>query len=38
MSELGVAALVQAVQGETVPVLIDSGAALVTKANMDKFK
>ena len=38
MSELGVAALVKAIQGETVPVLIDSGAALVTKANMDKFK
>ncbi len=38
MSELGVDALVKAVHGETVPSLIDSGAALVTKDNMDKFK
>jgi ABC-type sugar transport system substrate-binding protein len=38
MSEFGVDALVKAIRGEQVPVLIDSGAALVTKANMDKFK
>jgi ABC-type sugar transport system substrate-binding protein len=38
MSELGVDALVKAIRGEQVPVLIDSGAALVTKANMEKFK
>jgi ABC-type sugar transport system substrate-binding protein len=38
MAELGVDALVKAIRGEHVPTLIDSGAALVTKANMDKFK
>jgi simple sugar transport system substrate-binding protein len=38
MAELGVDALVKAVQGKTVESLIDSGAALVTKDNMDKFK
>ncbi|MBV8319594.1 MAG: sugar ABC transporter substrate-binding protein [Hyphomicrobiales bacterium] len=38
MAELGVDALVKAIRGEQVPTLIDSGAALVTKANMDKFK
>jgi simple sugar transport system substrate-binding protein len=38
MAELGVDALVKAIRGEKVPNLIDSGAALVTKANMDKFK
>lgn len=38
MSELGVDALVKSIRGEQVPTLIDSGAALVTKANMDKFK
>jgi len=38
MAELGVDALVKAIRGEKVPVLIDSGAALVTKVNMDKFK
>jgi ABC-type sugar transport system substrate-binding protein len=38
MSALGVDALVKAIKGEQVPTLIDSGAALVTKDNMDKFK
>lgn len=38
MAELGVDALVKALRGEKVESLIDSGAALVTKANMDKFK
>ena len=38
MSELGVDALVKAINGEGVPPLIDSGAALVTKDNMDQFK
>ena len=38
MAELGVDALVKAVEGEKVESLIDSGAAMVTKANMDKFK
>ncbi len=38
MSELGVDALVKAINGEDVPTLIDSGAALVTKDNMDQFK
>ncbi len=38
MAELGVDALVKAIRGEKVESLIDSGAALVTKANMDKFK
>ncbi len=37
MSELGVDALVKAISGETVESLIDSGAALVTKENMDDF-
>ena len=38
MAELGVDALVKAIKGEKVESLINSGAALVTKANMDKFK
>ena len=38
MAELGVDALVKAIKGEKVESLIDSGAASVTKANMDKFK
>ena len=38
MAGLGVDALVKAIRGEKVESLIDSGAALVTKANMDKFK
>ena len=38
MAELGVDALRQGDQGEKVESLIDSGAALVTKENMDKFK
>jgi ABC-type sugar transport system substrate-binding protein len=38
MAELGVDALVKAIRGEQVPSLIDSGAALVTKANMDQFQ
>lgn len=37
MAELGVAALVKAIRGEKVESLIDSGAALVTKANMGNF-
>jgi ABC-type sugar transport system substrate-binding protein len=37
MAELGVDALVKSIQGEKVESLIDSGAALVTKANMDTF-
>ncbi len=38
MAELGVDALVKSIKGQTVASLIDSGAALVTKDNMDKFK
>jgi ABC-type sugar transport system substrate-binding protein len=38
MAELGVDALVKAIRGETVESLIDSGAALVTKANMAEFQ
>ena len=38
MAELGVDALVKSIHGEKVESLIDSGATLVTKANMDKFK
>jgi simple sugar transport system substrate-binding protein len=38
MSELGVDALVKSLRGEKVESLIDSGAALVTKDNMAKFK
>src|SRR5664279_1406993 len=38
MAELGVDALVKAIKGEKVESLIDSGAALVTKDNMAKFK
>jgi ABC-type sugar transport system substrate-binding protein len=38
MAELGVDALVKAIRGEEVPTLIDSGAALVTPANMADFK
>jgi simple sugar transport system substrate-binding protein len=38
MAELGVDALVKSMRGEKVESLIDSGAALVTKDNMDKFK
>jgi ABC-type sugar transport system substrate-binding protein len=38
MAELGVDALVKAIRGAEVPSLIDSGAALVTKANMDQFQ
>lgn len=38
MAELGVDALVKAIRGEKVESLIDSGAALVTKANMAQFK
>ena len=37
MAEYGVDALVKAIRGETVPDLIDSGAALVTKDNMADF-
>jgi ABC-type sugar transport system substrate-binding protein len=38
MAEYGVDALVKAIRGETVPTLIDSGAALVTKDNMAEFQ
>lgn len=38
MAELGVDALVKSIQGQKVESLIDSGAALVTKDNMDTFK
>jgi simple sugar transport system substrate-binding protein len=38
MAELGVDALVKSMRGKKVESLIDSGAALVTKDNMDKFK
>ena len=37
MAELGVDALVKAICGEKVELLIDSGAALVTKDNMANF-
>lgn len=37
MAEYGVDALVKAIRGETVPNLIDSGAALVTQDNMADF-
>lgn len=38
MASLGVDALVKAIRGEKVESLIDSGAALVTKANMAEFQ
>jgi simple sugar transport system substrate-binding protein len=38
MAELGVDALVKAINGEKVESLIDSGAALVTKENMGDFQ
>ncbi|SMD12125.1 sugar ABC transporter substrate-binding protein [Rhizobium sp. RU36D] len=38
MAALGVDALVKSIKGQQVESLIDSGAALVTKDNMDKFK
>ena len=38
MASLGVDALVKSIRGEKVENLIDSGAALVTKDNMDQFK
>ena len=38
MAELGVDALVKAIRGEQVSSLIDSGAALVTPANMGDFQ
>jgi simple sugar transport system substrate-binding protein len=38
MAEYGVMALVAAIRGEQVESLIDSGAALVTKANMADFQ
>lgn len=38
MAELGVDALVKAINGETVPALIDSGAALVTAENASEFE
>ena len=38
MAKFGVDALVKAIKGEQVESLIDSGAALVTKDNMDQFQ
>src|SRR5581483_9131648 len=38
MSEFGLDGLIKAIKGEPVEKLIDTGAALVTKANMDQFK
>lgn len=38
MAALGVDALVKSIRGDKVESLIDSGAALVTKDNMEKFK
>ncbi len=38
MAQFGVDALVKAIKGEKVESLINSGAALVTKDNMDQFK
>ena len=38
MAELGGDALVKAIKGEKAPTLIDSGAALVAKDNMNTFK
>jgi simple sugar transport system substrate-binding protein len=38
MAELGVDALVEALRGEQVDSLIDSGAALVTRDNMAEFQ
>jgi ABC-type sugar transport system substrate-binding protein len=38
MAKYGVEALAKAIRGETVASLIDSGAALVTRENMAKFK
>ncbi|THD43422.1 MAG: sugar ABC transporter substrate-binding protein, partial [Bradyrhizobium sp.] len=38
MAELGVDALIKSIHGDKVDSLIDSGAALVTKDNMDKIK
>lgn len=38
MAELGVDALVKAIRGDEVPILINSGAALVTKDTMSQFQ
>jgi simple sugar transport system substrate-binding protein len=38
MAKFGVEALINAIRGEPVESLIDSGAALVTKANMADFQ
>ena len=38
MSEFGLDGLLKAIKGQPVDKLIDTGAALVTKANMDQFK
>ncbi len=38
MASLGVDALVRSIRGEKVESLIDSGAALVTRENMDQFQ
>lgn len=38
MSSFGLDALIKAIKGEPVDKLVDTGAGLVTKANMDQFK
>ena len=38
MSSLGLDALIKAINGEPVDKLVDTGAGLVTKENMDNFK
>jgi simple sugar transport system substrate-binding protein len=38
MSAFGLDGLIKSIKGEPVEKLIDTGAALVTKANMDQFK
>jgi simple sugar transport system substrate-binding protein len=38
MTEFGLDGLIKSIKGEPVEKLIDTGAALVTKANMDQFK
>ena len=38
IGELGAAALINAIRGETVPKNVDSGEVLVTKENVAQFK
>ena len=38
MSSLGLDALIASIKGETVQKMVDTGAGLVTKDNMDTFK